>query len=84
MHDLKTLHELVSITLLKGAIFVTLPMRLDKNLRQNVRLFQKMVAVYDYDPMRQSPSKDKSKELNLRKGQYVTVIGDMVSCVFSL
>eukprot|EP00794_Sanderia_malayensis_P005320 gene5320-5989_t len=38
---------------------------------------RKMVAVYDYDPLRQSPSKDKSKELNLRKGQYVTVIGDM-------
>lgn len=36
-----------------------------------------MVAVYDYDPLKQSPSKDKSKELNLRKGQYVTVIGDM-------
>ena len=40
-----------------------------------------MVAVYDYDPLKQSPSKDKSKELNLRKGQYVTVIGDMVSPV---
>ena len=38
-----------------------------------------MVASYDYDPLKQSPSKDKSKELNLRKGQYVTVIGDMVS-----
>ena len=40
-----------------------------------------MVAVYDYDPLKQSPSKDKSKELNLRKGQYVTVVGDMV-CSF--
>ena len=40
-----------------------------------------MVAVYDYDPLKQSPSKDKSKELNLRKGQYVTVVGDMV-CLF--
>ena len=40
-----------------------------------------MVAVYDYDPLKQSPSKDKSKELNLRKGQYVTVIGDMVCFV---
>jgi len=38
---------------------------------------RKMVASYDYDPLKQSPSKDKSKELNLRKGQYVTVIGDM-------
>ena len=37
-----------------------------------------MVAVYDYDPLKQSPSKDKSKELNLKKGQYVTVVGDMV------
>ena len=42
-------------------------------------LMQKMVASYDYDPLKQSPSKDKSKELSLRKGQYVTVIGDMVS-----
>ncbi|XP_065071274.1 uncharacterized protein LOC135695965 isoform X3 [Rhopilema esculentum] len=38
---------------------------------------RKMVAVYDYDPLKQSPSKDKSKELNLKKGQYVTVVGDM-------
>ena len=38
-----------------------------------------MVAVYDYDPIKQSPSKDNSKELPLKKGQYVTVIGDMVS-----
>ena len=43
---------------------------------------QKMVASYDYDPLKQSPSKDKSKELNLRKGQYVTVIGDMVNISF--
>lgn len=43
-----------------------------------------MVASYDYDPLKQSPSKDKSKELNLRKGQYVTVIGDMVCIAINI
>ena len=40
---------------------------------------QMMVALYDYNPEVQSPQDNPDSELPFKKGQILTVIGDMVS-----
>ena len=48
--------------------------------RVNVLYFrQLMVAQYDYNPEKQSPLENIDSELPFKKGQVITVIGEMVS-----
>jgi len=41
-----------------------------------------MVAIYDYNPELQSPQDNPDSELAFRKGQLLTVIGEVVSPQF--
>ena len=50
----------------------------------NLRFFfldQMMVALYDYNPEVQSPQDNPDSELPFKKGQVLTVVGEMVSAV---
>jgi len=40
-----------------------------------------MVALYDYNPEIQSPQDNPDSELAFKKGQIITVLGEMVSNV---
>ena len=40
-----------------------------------------MVALYDYNPEVQSPQDNPDSELSFKKGQILTVVGEMVSLV---
>ena len=42
---------------------------------------QMMVALYDYNPEVQSPQDNPDSELLFKKGQILTVVGEMVSLV---
>ena len=43
-----------------------------------------MTALYDYNPEEQSPKDNPDSELAFKKGQVITIYGDMVLCYLVL